>query len=137
MGDDVGWIDTNVFVHAQTTDGHSAACRAILHRLQAGEARGHLDPVVVHELTYALRNVLHWDKRTIAKYIASIISWGTLDVAGGEDPVVSAVAIWARENISFADALLASRAMLDGSMVCTENVRDIERAGGRAVAPRA
>lgn len=47
----VGLIDTNIFLHAQTTDVSSDECRRFLARLARGEERAELDLLVVHELT--------------------------------------------------------------------------------------
>jgi len=135
MMEDVGWIDTCVFVHARTRDSHSEACRALLTKLEAGDAQGQIDPVVVHELTYVLTTRFPETKLQAAAYIKMILSWDNIDAVGGKEPLIAALITWAEQGVDFADALLAARAQQDGTMVSTVNVRDIVRAGAFANLP--
>ena len=135
MAEDFGWLDTNIFIHAQTRDRHSDACRRVMNQLAGGEAKGRIDPVVAHELTYALMSKFGFTKRMAADYINMILTWEGVEVVGGKEPMISAICIWQEQNIGFADALLAARAMLDGTQVLTVNVRHIAAAGASAVAP--
>lgn len=132
---EVGWLDTNVFVHAQTRDASSAACRALLRALDHGEAAGWLDPVVLHELSYVLPRVLRWDRETVAQYLSAVLLAPGVRVEGGNDVLLDAVVRWARTGAAFADAVLAARAAATDQSVCTVNVTDMARLGARAHAP--
>lgn len=71
-----GLLDSNVFVHAQTTDALSAECRRFLTALQLGHVRAWLDPMVRHELSYALPFYRkQMDREQIAEYLLSVLSW--------------------------------------------------------------
>lgn len=45
-----GLVDTNVFIHAHTTDAASQECRDFLRALEAGTVRAQLEPIILHEL---------------------------------------------------------------------------------------
>lgn len=49
-----GLLDTNVVVHAHTTDARSEECRRFLRALESGTVRARLEPLILHELSYAL-----------------------------------------------------------------------------------
>ena len=49
-----GLVDTNVFIHAHASDRFSAECRAFLRALEQGQVRARLEPIILHELSYAL-----------------------------------------------------------------------------------
>lgn len=134
MAEDIGWLDTNIFVHSRTHDKHSAACQRAMDGLAAGETKGRIDPVVVHELTYTLVGKFGFSKQMAADYINMILGWDSVEVIGGKEPIY-AICIWQEHDIGFADALLAARAMLDGSQVLTINARHIERTGATAATP--
>ncbi len=135
VAEDAGWLDTNIFVHARTRDDRSAACRRLLGRLASGESMGRIDPVVVHELTYALPHVFPMGKLEVADYIKTVLTWESIDAVGGKEPLIVALTPWAEHGISFVDALLAARALQDGTMVSTENVKDIIKVGALATRP--
>ncbi len=46
-----GLIDTNLFIHAHTTDSASDECREFLRALEAGTVRARLEPLILHELS--------------------------------------------------------------------------------------
>lgn len=69
-----GLLDTNVVLHARTTDEHSKECREFLRMLRGERIRAHLDPLVVHELTYVLpRYIKKIDRAEVATYLISIL----------------------------------------------------------------
>ena len=136
MAEDLGWLDTNLFVHARTRDEHSAACRKLLARLEVGDAQGRIDPVVVHELTYTLTKKFPVSKQEAAEYARMVLSWDSIEATGGKEPLIAALSTWAAHNVAFADALLAARALQDGTCVCSMNTRDSDRAGASAQRPR-
>lgn len=49
-----GLIDTNVFVHAQTRDTYAEECLRFLEALESDSVQAQIEPLVVHELSYAL-----------------------------------------------------------------------------------
>ena len=76
MPEQLGWLDTNLFVHALfPRDPHHARCRAIVRALEEGRAEGWLDPLVVHELSYVLSRLgQRFPTRTaIEEYLRGIL----------------------------------------------------------------
>jgi predicted nucleic acid-binding protein len=135
MAEDLGWLDTNVFVHAVTRDAHSAACENLVAQLKSGDAQGRIDPVVVHELTYTLTRKFRFSRADAADYARMLLVLDSVDVLGGKEPVITALSIWDEQGVDFADALLSARAVLDGSYVTSVNVKDIQRTGARVRRP--
>lgn len=135
MARNVGWIDTNVVVHALTNDPVSERCRTLVQGLDSGEVEGSLDPTVIHELSYVLPRVVGWDRTKTAEFLVSLLLAPGVHVRGGKGIVVDAITRWARHGTAFVDALLVARAAEEGSPVCTVNARDISRLGGLPVEP--
>ncbi|MDA8345606.1 MAG: PIN domain-containing protein [Thermaerobacter sp.] len=135
MAEDAGWLDTNVFIHPLTQDNNSTECAVLLGRLATGNATGRIDPVVVHELTYTLTSRFGYTPTTAANYIKRILAWESIETVGDKETLISALSLWEQHGISFADALLAARAKTDGTWVCTENTKDIKKAGAEARKP--
>lgn len=119
----VGPIDTNVFVHAQTTDSLSEECRQFLTGLERGQLSAYLEPVVLHELSYALRRYREqFTKSQVADYTLTILSWPGIHA---EKPLlIDAIDRWASTpDLGFVDAYLAGLATQHSSPVYTKNVR--------------
>jgi predicted nucleic acid-binding protein len=103
-----GLLDTNVFIHAQTTDSVSEECRRLLAALEQGHVRARLEPLVLHELSFALPHyVERLTREQIARYLLSVLSW----------PGVQG------------DAYLAALALQRQCPVYTKNVRELVRQG--------
>lgn len=124
-----GLLDTNVFIHAHTADLHAAECRAFLAALEAGTVRAYLEPVILHELSYALRHYLkEISKEDIAQYLLSVLTWR--GVQGEKDLMAQAVERWMRtDGLAFVDAYLAEVATQRGCVVYTKNVRELAAQG--------
>lgn len=116
-----GLLDTNVFIHAHTADASSAECRRFLEALEAGRVRAQLEPLILHELSYALRHYLKQLTRDdLAQYLLTVLSWP--GVTGDKDVLVGAVQRWhERAGLSFADAYLAELAGRRGVPVYSKN----------------
>lgn len=124
-----GLIDTNVFLHAQTTDALSGKCRRFLAALEQGRVRARLDPLVLHELSYALRHYLrHLTRDQVAQYLQTVLTWRGIE---GEKALLSdAVERWrTTAALSFVDAYLGALAGRDGCTVYSKNVRDFAAQG--------
>ncbi len=96
MAVQLGWLDTNVFVHAlQPNDHEYARSREVLDALAGGRAKGWLSPLVAHELTYVLRRFPAYQTRTaIQTYLLTILS--NPNVQAEDKPMlVAAVTRWA------------------------------------------
>lgn len=122
---DLGWLDTNIFVHAVTLgDPHRARCLDLLDALSDGRATARLAPTVAHELSYVLSRRQAFSTRvTIAAYLHNILA--APGVLADDKPGLSAaVERWAAGAMSFVDALLAELAQRDGVPVCSVNARD-------------
>lgn len=119
-----GIVDTNVFLHAVTSDGHSAECIKFLEALEAGSVRAVLDPVVVHELSYVLPRVRKGLTRAqIAEYLFAIVGWP--GVVCDKALLIDAVRAWKQTpGLSFVDAYLGSRSRQEKRPVYTMNRKD-------------
>jgi predicted nucleic acid-binding protein len=120
-----GLLDTNVFLHAQTTDSLSAECRQFLAALEAGTVRAQLEPLVLRELSYALKHYLKQLTRDdIATYLMTVLSWD--GVEGEKDAMADAVRRWrATPSLAFVDAYLAALASQRQCSIYTKNVREL------------
>jgi predicted nucleic acid-binding protein len=128
-----GLLDTNIFIHAHTTDALSGQCRGFLAALEEGRVQARLEPLILHELSYALRHHLRQMTRDdLAQYLVTVLSWP--GVVGDKDLLVGTVQRWQQApGLSFADAYLAELAVRRGVPVHTKNVREL--AGQRVEVP--
>lgn len=129
-----GLLDTNVFIHAQTTDQHSEECRQFLRAVQRGNITARLEPLVLHELSYTLpRYRKQMSREQIGEYMLVVLSWP--GIHGEKDLLADAVQRWRRTpRLSFTDAYLAAMAFRDACPIYTKNVRELE--GQRVSVPR-
>ncbi len=128
-----GLIDTNVFIHAQANDAHSDECLRFLEAVERGDIRARLDPLVAHELTYALPHYRKGMTRAdVATFLLAVLAWN--GIVGDRDSLVDAVLRWRDSaRLAFVDAYLAAVARADACPVYTKNVRDLASQG--AVTP--
>ena len=121
----VGYVDTNVIIHALTNDEHTAECQRFLRSLERGEASAHLHPIVLHELSYSVRRyVQQISRHDVADYLPSIVVMP--GVVCDRDVMTSAVQRWRdTSTVSFADAFLSVLATMEACPVYTKNVRDL------------
>lgn len=124
-----GLLDTNLFIHAQTTDDLSEECRRFLSAVERGEIRATLEPVILHELSYALKRYRQQMTRgQIAEYLRTILLWP--GVLGEKDLMLDAVERWEQQpSMGFADAYLAAIAGVRQCKVYTKNVRHFASQG--------
>jgi predicted nucleic acid-binding protein len=120
-----GLIDTNVFIHAHTTDQLSDECRNFLAALAEGRLRARVEPLILHELSYALpRYVKQMTHDDIAAYLLMVLGWD--GVQGDKGVMADAVERWwPTPGLSFADAYLAALAAQQECAVYTKNVREL------------
>jgi predicted nucleic acid-binding protein len=130
-----GLLDTNVFLHAFTSDSHSAECRSFLAALEHGTQQAWLDPIVLHELSYSVRHYLKQvTPDVIAAYLLGVLSWP--GVKGDKDLMIQAVERWRQApTIGFVDAYLAALAARSDVQIFTKNVRDFAGEGVRVPDP--
>ena len=128
MGSD-GLLDTNIFLHAQTHDDLSQECRQFLTTLERGEVRARLEPMVLHELSYAIRHYAKQMTRAqIADFLLAVLSWP--GVEGDKDLMVETVERWEKTpGLGFVDADLAALAVQQGRPVYTKNVDELVAQG--------
>ena len=124
-----GLLDTNVFIHAHTTDPFGGECRRFLGALEEGRIMARLEPMIVHELSYALRHYLKQMTRDdLGQYLMTVLSWP--GVVGDKDLLVGTVHRWQEtDGLSFADAYLAECAVERGVPVYSKNVRELAGQG--------
>jgi predicted nucleic acid-binding protein len=126
MAVQLGWLDTNVFIHSlYRGDREHARSRALVEALADGWAEGWLSPLVVHELTYTLARRPQFSTRAaVHTYLLEILNAPGVRV---EDDLAlrGALGRWAAgATIGFVDAYLAELAQRDGLPVCSANARD-------------
>jgi predicted nucleic acid-binding protein len=128
-------LDTNVFIHAHASDAHTAECRRFPHALEEGKVRAHLEPFILHELSYALPHYLKQMTRDeVAEYLLMVLTWK--GIQGDKDALVDAMQRWRRSvGLSFADASLAALAGARECVVYTKNVRELEGQGATVPQP--
>lgn len=130
-----GLLDTNVFIHAHASDSATQECRRFLAALEQGRIRARLEPLILHELSYALPHfVKQMTRRHVAEYLLMVLSWD--GVLGDKDIMVGAVHRWdGTRGLSFADAYLAAVAADRRCPVYTKNVRELEGQGATVPQP--
>lgn len=124
-----GLLDTNPFLHAQTQDVLSEECRRFLRALERGDVRARLEPLVLHELSYALRHYAKQMTRAdVAQYLLSVLNWPGVD--GDKVVMVEAVQGWgSTPGLGFVDAYLATLAVRERRPVFTKNVAELAAQG--------
>jgi predicted nucleic acid-binding protein len=124
-----GLVDTNVFIHAQSHDALAEECLTFLEAVERGEVEVRVEPLVVHELSYALPRYRQGMTRPeMAAYLLNILGWE--GVVGDKEILVEAVELWRdADSLAFVDAYLAALARRDDCPVYSKNVADIRAAG--------
>lgn len=125
MANVVGLIDTYVFIHAQARDALSHECARFLAALESGQVQAALDPIILHELSYALpRYIKQMTRNDIAEYLLMVLGWDA--VQGDKGTMVDAVERWRdTAGLSFADAYLAALAAEQDRPVYSKNLREL------------
>ena len=124
-----GLLDTNVVVHAQSTDVQAEECRRFLRALESVQVRARLEPLILHELSYVLpRYVKQMTRRDVSDYLLMMLGWD--GVVGEKGLMAEAVQRWAgTPGLSFVDAYVAAVASRRSCQVFTKNVRDLHGRG--------
>lgn len=124
-----GILDTNVFLHAHTSDDHARECQRLLTAVATGNQVAVLDPLVAHELSYALPRLRKQMTRAdIADYLLQVLSWD--GIRGETDLLTDTIRIWrAATGIGFVDAYLAARGRRESRPIYTKNRRHFEGRG--------
>ena len=124
-----GLLDTNVFVHAQTNDDLSEECARFLTALQLGRVRARLEPMVLHELSYARPHYRKpMTREQIGEYMLAVLSWP--GVQGEKELMIDAVNRWlAKPGLSFVDAYLSALASQEGRSIHSKNVHHLTDQG--------
>ncbi len=128
-GANEGVVDTNIFIHAHVNDALTQECRDFLSALARGSLQARLEPLVVHELTYALPRVAKQLSRAdVAAYLLLVLDWRGIR---GERPVMrGTLRRWGQTpGLGFVDAYLAVIASQRFCPVYTKNVRDFAGQG--------
>lgn len=125
MSVQLGWLDTNLFIHSLfPADTHYPRCQVILRALDDGRAEGWIDIIVLHELTYnLLRLRFGADRQGAAEYIRGILRHGSI-MADNKPAMLTALDRWADHGVGFADAWLAALADRRSMPICSVNGRD-------------
>ena len=124
-----GLLDTNLFIHAMTTDEHSLECQTFLAALARGDRQARLDITVLHELTYAVpRYRKQMERIELGEYLRAVIEWP--GVTGDKSLLLDTVERWTfTPGLGLVDAYLAARANIEGCPVYSKNVRELKGQG--------
>jgi predicted nucleic acid-binding protein len=124
-----GLLDTNVLIHAQTNDAFGEECRGFLRALDVGTVRAVLDPIVLHEVSYALpRYVQQMTRQDVAAYMMVMV--GLAGVVADKGVLVDTIERWRdTPGLAFVDAYLAAVATTRACPVYTKNVRELRGQG--------
>ena len=130
-----GLIDTNVFIHALTHDVHAEECLGFLEALETGHAQARLEPIVLHELSYALPHYRKGMPRAqVAEYLLAVLAWS--GIIGEKGVLVDAIERWRDgPRLAFVDAYLSALAIRDGCPVYTKNVTELAAQGATTPNP--
>jgi predicted nucleic acid-binding protein len=129
MADRIGLIDTNVIIHAHTSDTHAEDCRAFLRALECGDRKARIEPTILHELSFALPHYLkQMGKEEVGQYLLMLLSWP--GVVGDINLLTDTVERWrATPGLSFADAYLSALALSDDVPVYSKNLKELRAQG--------
>jgi hypothetical protein len=121
----LGWLDTNIFVHSMfPNDEPYPRCQEILKALDEGRAEAWVDIGVLHELTYSLMRMRLFPNRLGAyTYIEEIISSNSI-YADDKQALIDATYRWATAGVGFIDSWLAILAERRSLPSCTANKSD-------------
>jgi len=124
-----GRLDTNVFIHAQTNDRCGEECRRFLRALELGTVQAVLDPIVLHEVSYALPRYLQQLTRPdVAAYMLVMV--GLDGVIADKGLPVDTIKRWRdTPGLAFVYAYLAAVAATRTCPVYTKNVRELQGQG--------
>lgn len=130
-----GLVDTSVFLHAQTHDVHAEECVRFLEAVRQGRVHVRLEPLVLHELSYALpRYRRQMTRAQVAHYLLTIVGWQGF--VCDTTVLTGAVERWRdTPGLAFVDAYLSAIAARDGCPVYTKYVGELERQGVLAPNP--
>lgn len=125
MAEQLGWLDTNIFVHA-VIESHNEhpRCNALIAALRSGRAEAYIDVTVVHELTYVLLRLRQFRTReAVREYVDSILRVEAIH-AEDKDVLRAVLGRWATFGMGFVDAWLRASADRTGLPVCSANAKD-------------
>ncbi|MBI2964752.1 MAG: PIN domain-containing protein [Chloroflexi bacterium] len=124
-----GVVDTNVFIHAQTHDALADECLDFLEAIEEARLQARLDPMVLHELSYALPHYRRGMSRDeVAEYLLVILAWE--GIVADKSTLIQSVERWRdTDGLGFVDAYLAVVASTEGAPVYSKNVRELRGQG--------
>ena len=124
-----GVVDTNVFIHAQTHDVLAEECLSFLEAVEEGRVESRLEPMVLHELSYALPRYRRGMSRgQVADYLLAILAWQ--GIVADKSVLIQSVERWRdTDGLGFVDAYLAVIASTEGVPVYSKNVRELRGQG--------
>ncbi|HEX6989598.1 MAG TPA: hypothetical protein VF282_09020 [Bacillota bacterium] len=117
--EDLGWLDAALFVHVFYRDRETTRCEAILDALLNGRAAGRIDPITLHELTYALIHRFSGNRRHVAEFVTGLLSLDNVFVPDREI-YLKALRLWGNGEVGrFGDAIIMVRSLTDHVPVCS------------------
>lgn len=129
MSSSVFWVDANVLLRFLTGEPEDMAGRAanLLERAQRRELGLRVHAIVVAEVVWVLQSFYGYSRTEISGTLIPLLEEHGLRVEERR-AVIRALAGMARDNVDFADSLLAERARMRGEGVASFD-RDFKRLG--------
>jgi predicted nucleic acid-binding protein len=128
-------LDTNIIIRFLANDHpeHSPKARTLFERMTNNEVSLILDPLVVAECVYVLSGKYYgYSRQEITEWLTKLIQFCEID---NKEVLLTAMSIFAKYKVDFADAYLASKAEHLVEQVVTFNKRDFENMGVNSVIP--
>jgi uncharacterized protein len=124
-------LDANVILRFLTNDPPEMAARSSLlfEEIRAGSATVIVEDIVLGEVIWTLRSHYKVEKAQIAARLATLLAEPNIVNADKETQSL-ALALFARHNLGFADALLSARALVHGDSEVISFDRGIDRVPG-------
>lgn len=129
-------IDTNVIIRLLTGDDEqqSPVARELISKVESKELSFYIYTMVISECVYTLTKVYGVSKSDVRDILLQLIKANGVEVEE-MDTVTLALNLFAEKNVSFGDALIASKAVTSGLSVVTWNIKDFKKLGCEFYSP--
>jgi predicted nucleic acid-binding protein len=126
-------LDANIIIRFLANDHpeHSPKARTLFERMTENEFLPILEPLIVAECVYVLSGKYYgYSREDIAEWLTKIIEFCEVE---HKEVLRTAMMNYAKFNVDFADAYLASKAEHLSEKVATFNTKDFDKMGVNSV----
>lgn len=104
-------VDTNVVVRyfIKSSDLHYVESKDFFSKVEDGSINCKLEQIVIAEVIYVLKKVYGVEKEVIAKLLVNLLSLDSI-FCDDKEVMLSALDMYAKKSIDFADAILCAKA---------------------------